>query len=127
MNSGILLVDDNPVQAATRRAILERSGKCVVTAANGEEALDVLMHAEAPASVGLIITDHLMPGMNGPALVREIRDRGWTIPVLVLSGLPDAELEYQTLNVTFRMKPLPPDSLIAIVRELLCSPMPRTA
>jgi DNA-binding response OmpR family regulator len=77
--------------------------------------------------VGLVVTDHLMPGMNGPEFVAKLRLRYPDLPVLVLSGLADAEDEYQDLDVMFRVKPFPPDDLLALVRSLLTQPMGRTA
>jgi CheY-like chemotaxis protein len=124
MTPRILLVDDNPIQAATRRIILEKAGFQVTVAENGRKALDLLM---APSPFGLIITDHLMPEMNGPDLVREVRNRYMCIPIVVLSGLPDAEAAYEGLDVLFRLKPFPPEDLISITREILRPPLSRTA
>ncbi len=127
MNSSILLVDDNDVQATTRKAILERTGRPVLVAADGKAAIDLLLRSERPHQFGLMVTDHLMPGMNGPELVSRVRQRGLTIPIIVLSGHPDAESAYHGLDVIFRLKPFPPDALIQLTRQLLCQPMPRTA
>jgi DNA-binding response OmpR family regulator len=77
--------------------------------------------------VGLVVTDHLMPGMNGPEFVAALRMRFPDLPVLVLSGLADAEDEYGHLDVIFRVKPFPPDQLLALVRSLLNPPIGRTA
>jgi two-component system response regulator FixJ len=74
-----------------------------------------------------VITDHLMPVMAGPEFVTELRRRGDTIPVIVLSGLPDAEAAYQGLNVVFRLKPFDPDDLIRLVQDLLGERMRRSA
>lgn len=74
----------------------------------------------------LVITDHLMPGMNGPQFVTLMRGHYPRLPVIVLSGLQEAEEEYETLDVIFRLKPLPPDELIGLVRSLL-EPIGRTA
>ena len=125
MTSRILLVDDNHIQSATRRAILEVSGREVCIALEGERALELLNDPEN--SIGLIVTDHLMPVMSGPAFVAEVRRRGFTLPVIVLSGLPDAESAYEGLNVVFRLKPFDPDSLIRLVQELLGNCMRRSA
>ena len=127
MNSAILLVDDNAIQATTRKAILERASRTVMVATDGQAAINLLAKVEPPHSIALIVTDHLMPGMNGPELVREVRRSGLTMPIVVLSGLPDAESAYEGLDVTFRLKPFPPDSLIALVQDLLGQRMPRTA
>lgn len=127
MAPDILLVDDNCIQATTRRAILVRSGRSVVVACHGPEALEFLRTSDKSSPVGLVITDHLMPGMNGPEFVTELRKRFPTLPVLVLSGLAEAEDEYRDLDAMFRVKPLPPDELLALVRSVLDEPMSRTA
>ena len=51
-----------------------------------------------------MVTDHLMPGMTGAQFVRELRKVEETMPVLVVSGLDEAESEYAGLNVMFRLK-----------------------
>lgn len=127
-SSRILLVDDNLIQSATRRAILQGSGWDVSIAPHGRQALELLTESEATsAPVGLIITDHLMPVMSGPQFVNEVRQRGFTLPVVVLSGLPDAEAAYDGQNVVFRLKPCDPDSLIRLVSKLLDECMARSA
>ena len=123
----ILLVDDNEIQAATRSAILTRSGLHVAIARNVQDALALLDRSEVQASIRLLVTDHLMPGMNGPELVRRLRPLLHTLPVLVLSGLPDAEREYEGLNVTFRVKPLHPEALIQLTSRLLADTELRSA
>ena len=127
MSVRILLVDDNHVQSATRRAILEGCGREVCIAVQGQQALELLTAAETSNPIGLVITDHLMPVMNGPEFVAELRRRGYTLPVVVLSGLPDAESAYQGLDVIFRLKPFDPDGLIRLVQDLLGECMRRSA
>jgi DNA-binding response OmpR family regulator len=60
-----------------------------------------------------------MPGMSGADFVQALRTTHPTMPVLVISGLEEAELEYEGLNVTFRMKPLLPDHLLETVKQLV--------
>ncbi|HEY0758354.1 MAG TPA: response regulator [Acidisarcina sp.] len=127
MTSGILLVDDNAVQADTRKTILTRAGNNVTVSGSARSALLSLQCGEFLASIGLIITDHLMPAMNGPEFVKHLRAQALTLPVLVISGLPEAESEYGGLNVIFRVKPFAPDQLIPLVRSLLDRPLSRTA
>jgi CheY-like chemotaxis protein len=127
MSARILLVDDNHIQAATRQAILESCGREVCTAQQGQQALELLNDGEIANSIGLIITDHLMPVMSGPQFVSELRRRGITLPVVVLSGLPEAESAYEGLDVAFRLKPFDPQSLIKLVQEVLGECMRRSA
>jgi CheY-like chemotaxis protein len=126
MIADILLVDDNCIQATTRKAILARSGS-VAVACDGTQALAMLEQAGGIRPVGLVVTDHLMPGMNGPEFVANLRMKFADLPVVVLSGLGDAEDEYQDLDVIFRMKPCPPEELLALVRSLLIQPIGRPA
>jgi CheY-like chemotaxis protein len=127
MIADILLVDDNCIQATTRKAILSRSGGNVAVACNGHQALAMLDQAGGLRPVGLVVTDHLMPGMNGPEFVAILRMRFPDLPVVVLSGLAEAEDDYCDLDVIFRVKPFPPDELLALVRMLLSQPIGRTA
>ena len=116
----ILLIDDNPVQLKVRETILRQAGFQVSVATTPESAFATLR--ALPDRVGLIITDHLMPGWTGAELVRQIRADKIEIPVIVLSGLQEAEPEYRSLNVSFRMKPFPPEELIELVRSVLGEP-----
>ena len=121
MTPTILLIDDNAVQAATRQTILKRAGYPVISALSPQLALEQFNTGEIPEDIGLVITDHLMPGMNGASFVTELRKSYPDLPVLVISGLEEAEAEYADLNVSFRLKPLLPDNLLASVHTLIPS------
>ena len=121
-SSAILLIDDNAVQAATRQAILKRAGYYVFAVLNPLRALEQFQSNDFPAEICLVITDHMMPGMTGAEFVRALRETRKNIPVLVISGLEEAEEEYQGLNVQFRLKPLMPENLLASVQRLLSLP-----
>jgi DNA-binding response OmpR family regulator len=113
----ILLIDDNPLQLKVRETVLRQAGFQVSVATTAESALATLR--ALPDRVGLIITDHLMPGTSGSELVRQVRAARIQVPVIVLSGLAEAEPEYEGLDVTFRVKPYPPTELIALVKSRL--------
>jgi DNA-binding NtrC family response regulator len=115
----ILLVDDNAIQATIRRTILERNGYATITVLEPIRALDHLRNDDPGLSVDLVITDHIMPGMNGSTFSREVRALRPAIPILVISGMEDAFLEYEGLNVEFRVKPLQPELLLKSVQQLI--------
>jgi CheY-like chemotaxis protein len=117
--AAILLIDDNAVQAATRQTILKRAGYYVIPVLNPLRALEQFQANEFPLEIRLVITDHLMPGMNGSEFVRELRKTHLKLPVLVISGLEEAEELYSGLDVQFRLKPLMPDYLLASVHGLM--------
>ena len=115
----ILLVDDNALQAASRQAILQRAGYSVLIALDPTIALKQLRYDDFPEPIGAIITDHVMPEMSGAEFVRELRRSHAGMPVMVLSGLDEAEREYAGMNVRFLLKPLAPGLLLANLRTLL--------
>jgi CheY-like chemotaxis protein len=117
--SAVLLIDDNAIQAATRQAILKRAGYFVIAALNTVRVLEQLRRDEFPVPIGAVITDHVMPGMNGAEFVRELRKTHPALPVMVISGMEDAEYEYAGMNVRFLVKPLLPDLLLSNLSELL--------
>ncbi len=121
MPATLLLIDDNAIQAATRQTILRRSGYFVIVTLSPERALEQLRSADLPASIDLIVTDHIMPGMNGVEFITAVRKFAPQIPVLVISGLAEAEEQYAGLNVHFRLKPLLPGQLLATVSSLVGS------
>ena len=115
----VLLIDDNAIQAATRQAILKRAGYFVIAALDTARVLEQFRHDEFPTPIGAVITDHVMPGMNGAEFVRELRRTHPELPVMVISGMEDAEVEYVGMNVRFLVKPLMPDLLLLNLREVL--------
>ena len=120
----ILLIDDNAIQAATRQAILKRAGYFVIAALNPRRVLEQFQADDFPVPIQLVLTDHLMPEMNGAEFVRELRKTHPEMPVLVISGLEEAAEEYGGLNVQFHMKPLLPEELLLSVGRLLARAEP---
>ena len=97
--------------------MLRNAGFEVSIATTAASAL-VLLRALADR-IGVVVTDHVMPVTSGSELVRAIRAENDWLPIIVLSGLPEAFVEYDGLNVVFRAKPLPPAELISLVRSSL--------
>jgi CheY-like chemotaxis protein len=115
----VLLLDDNAIQAATRQAILRRAGYFAIAALNPRRALEQFQRNEFPAVIRAVITDHIMPGMSGSDFVRELRKTHPLLPIMVISGMEEAQVEYAGLNVEFLVKPVPPELLLARLRSLL--------
>ena len=87
---------------------------CIATTAESAQAL---LRSGLASSIGAIVTDHILPGASGAQFVRQLRQVRRDIPVIVITGLPEVESEYDGLNVVFRQKPCPPRELIALVRD----------
>lgn len=115
--SDILLIDDSPTQLRVREAVLQQAGFSVVTAGTASEALGLL--SGSGDRIRVIVTDHVMPGASGADFVRELRALRATVPVIVVSGMAEAEEEYEGLNVSFLNKPCPPEDLIRTVSKAL--------
>ena len=113
----VLLIDDNPTQLYVRKAVLVDGGMSVSVAGTSEEALAMLRRPRS-TRFDVIVTDHMLPGESGAAFVRQLRLLETDVPVLAMSGLPNAREEYEELNVRFLPKPVPPEDLIRCVQEL---------
>ena len=114
--TAVLLIDDNPVQLRAREAVLRNAGFETHIATTQESAL-ALLRGQAADDIGAIITDHIMPGSSGAEFVRALRAAKPGVPVIVITGLAEAESDYRGAGVTFRQKPCPPEELIALVRS----------
>lgn len=115
----ILVIDDSPTQLSVREAVLRRAGYSVLTAESAEQALKLLRDQSVTAGLRIILTDHVLPGASGDAFVRELREFSPKVPVLVISGMDEAEQEYAGLDITFLHKPCAPEDLIEQVRQTL--------
>ena len=113
----VLLVDDDSGQLRIREMILRSSGINVHGASDVNRALDILR--SQGNEIGLVVTDHYLDGNTGADFVRELRRIAPSMPVLVLSGAPDIEQNYDGLDVSVRQKPFPPQQFIQDVQKLL--------
>ena len=79
----ILCVDDEENQLAVRKLVLEKEGFSVLTASSGQEALSLL----ACHQIDLVLSDHLMPGLTGTELTRQIKATNPDLPVILISAV----------------------------------------
>ncbi len=91
----ILLVEDEDMVRAVAERALTRAGYSVVTASQGEEGLE---RFAAMDKIDLIVSDVVMPTMDGPAMVRAMRAKRPTLPVLFMSGYAEEQLR-QSINI----------------------------
>jgi two-component system response regulator CpxR len=78
----ILCVDDNEQSLSIRKVMLETRGYRVITCSNGEEALRVFKNG----SIDLVLTDLVMPGLDGTELVARIKELSPQTPAILFSG-----------------------------------------
>jgi DNA-binding NtrC family response regulator len=115
----VLMLDDNPVQLTVRELVLRKAQIETHVATNPSSALAFLRSEVGRQKIGAVVTDHVMPNMDGVEFVKQLRSFNPDLPVIVISGMPDADQEYGDLNVIFRLKPCDPDDLIALVKAAL--------
>jgi PAS domain S-box-containing protein len=114
----VLVVEDEPAVRDIARRILDAAGYRVLTAAGPAEAL--LTAEQDGASIDLVVTDVVMPGMNGRELAARIGPLCPHADVLFMSGYTDDSLErHGVLGPTFLQKPFTARALAAKVRAVL--------
>ena len=116
----VLLVEDEDMVRAVAERALVRQGYTVLTAENGEAALDLLETSGRP---DLLISDVMMPLMDGPTMVRRVRERYPDLPVLFMSGYAEEQLRksIDLDNVAFLAKPFSVQQLAEAARDVLAS------
>ncbi len=118
LHKKVLVVDDDPVVGRSFDRVLSERGYAVITAANGQEALDRM----AREDYDMVFTDIRMPGMDGIDVAAEIKARQPWMPVVIVTGYgtADAQARAKQVGVTaFLHKPLSSDAIEASAREAL--------
>jgi CheY-like chemotaxis protein len=116
----ILVVEDDPQVRAVARRALQSAGYAVYEAITGLAAINFM--AAHPREIDLVVSDVVMPGMNGRELADQLQGTHPDLPILFVSGYPGAEIERRGLFVegaAFIPKPFAPDALIRAVNEAL--------
>ena len=114
----ILCVDDEPAIGAVMEHTLAAQGHTPIIAAGVERALEILEHA----AVDLIITDYIMPGLNGLDLIDQIQRDGRQIPVILMTGFCSIENAVTAIKrgaVDYLVKPVASDTLEVAVTQAL--------
>jgi two-component system, cell cycle sensor histidine kinase and response regulator CckA len=112
----VLLVEDEPMVRGVAERALTRHGYTVITADNGEDALEILNRGQ---EIDLLISDVVMPGMDGPTMVREARKSRPDLKILFMSGYAEEQLRksIDIENVNFLPKPFSVTELAEAARR----------
>ena len=119
----VLVVEDQEAVRELTKTVLEAHGYCVLEATNGVEALAVV--ERHPDEIHLLLTDVILPGMNGMDLSRRLRALRPKLKVLFTSGYPAEVIARRGVverDVAYLPKPVSPDTLVAKVRDVLAEP-----
>ncbi len=114
----VLLVEDEDMVRAVAERALVRQGYTVLTASDGEQGLEVLA---GNVAIDLLISDVVMPNMDGPAMVAQARRAFPDLPVLFMSGYAEEQLRksIDIANVAFLPKPFSVNQLAEAARDAL--------
>lgn len=114
----ILVVDDNERITKLIEIYLKREGFNVFHGENGEAALDILDKLK----IDLIISDIMMPNMDGYELVKALRVANYNLPILMVTAkntYPDKKMGFELGADDYMTKPIDMDELILRVKALL--------
>ena len=120
--STILVAEDEPAVRSLVEHVLRAAGYTVIAAVDGREALDL---AGGLASIDLLLTDVMMPRLNGPELAAALREWRPDQRVLFMSGFTNDVLGERGITspeVDLLAKPFAPNELVARVQEMLAVP-----
>ena len=116
----VLVVDDEPAIRQVTQRLLEAFGYRVLSAVDGTEA--VAIYARRSNEIAVVLTDMMMPVMDGPATIRELRKMNPAVRIIAASGL-DASAHIVALGIThFLPKPFATDRLLTTLRQALADP-----
>ncbi len=119
-SESILVVDDEVELCKVNREMLEFQGYSVTTLTRSSDALKAIK--DGPFAYDLVITDYMMPHMNGIDLSKEIHKQNPQVPIILLSGVMQqiTEDQYQSTGIVAKFsKPVDFESLVKGVREVL--------
>jgi two-component system cell cycle sensor histidine kinase/response regulator CckA len=115
----VLVVDDDEAVRALAGRVLTREGYEVLEARDGRTALDA---ARAAGGDLVLLTDVVLPGMNGAELAAELRSRSPDVPVIYMSGFGELELEalgIHEVGAAYLTKPFTPEVLTLMVEGVV--------
>lgn len=118
----LLVEDEDPVRLFSARA-LRNKGYKVIEAKSGEAALEVINAAEEP--IDLLITDVVMPRMDGPGLIKHVRETHPTMKVIFISGYTEDSFRKRLdseAEIHFLPKPFSLKQLASKVKEVMETP-----
>jgi two-component system cell cycle sensor histidine kinase/response regulator CckA len=115
----ILLVEDEAMVRAVAERALSRQGYKILTATNGEEGLEMLEATDEP--IDLLISDVVMPTMDGPTMARAAREKRPGLPIIFMSGYAEEQLRnsIDLANIGFLPKPFSVQQIGQAAREAL--------
>jgi len=111
----ILVVDDEREILSLLEIFLTKKGFQVVLCGEGDEAIKIL---EKDRSIDLVILDYKMPGLDGDAVLKELKSKQYKVPVIIITGSFEEEIRELEADA-FLLKPIDLDELVDKINNLL--------
>jgi CheY-like chemotaxis protein len=115
----VLVIDDEAALLNIAKLTLTSAGYRVLTARNGVEAL--AMHGQRMSEIDLVLTDQMMPVMDGTTTIAALRRERVRAKILVCSGMTNGQDTADSVGAAFLPKPYTVDALLTKVRTVLDS------
>ena len=118
----VLVVDDEPDIRKIVKMTLQKAGYEVLEAENGEKAIEVINSGENRLLLDVVICDIRMPKINGAEAVAYFRSNYPRVPLIVLTGFPDADMATSFLRqgvVDYLVKPVEGEKLRSAVARAM--------
>jgi len=116
INARVLIVDDDYATRQALAALLKQLGHTPVVADRADEALRVIASAE---KFDVVVTDVVMPGMNGIEFAERVRRARPALPIVLVTGDADALDDVLASGAVALLKPYSPDTLRRVLKEAM--------
>jgi two-component system, cell cycle sensor histidine kinase and response regulator CckA len=118
----IMLVEDDQMLLELLKSVFEEDGYRVVTAVDGEKAIELFRQKKT--EIGVVLTDMGLPKLGGWEMFEKLREIDPDVKVILASGFVDQEMRTELINKgakDFVQKPYVPDKILRLIREVLDS------
>ena len=123
-NGKILVIDDEEDVREVLKLHLESAGYNILEAENGEDGINILRSEDNMVNVGVVLCDIRMPKVNGAECVDFLRKEAPGVPIVMVTGYPDAEMAISFLNKgvkDYLVKPVEKEKLLGVVGKIIAN------
>jgi two-component system chemotaxis response regulator CheY len=120
----VLIIDDESDVRDALKLQLSANNYQIIEAENGQEGMDLLKSGDNLSNVGVILCDIRMPKVNGIECIEYIRQEAPGIPIVVVTGFPDAQMAVSLMNdgvKGYLVKPVEKEKLVSTVEKLVAA------
>lgn len=117
--ASILLVDDDPLHASVRKAILERKYPSVTRVNDAAEALGLLERSQPSNDLSMVVTNDQHSGIGLDSFISELHLRMPYLPILVIAEKDSTYRDFSAFPVRFMQRPVTAEDLLSAVASMM--------